>query len=126
MGRGLNRVRTSRGISGLVIDGGVRDILALQSRRFPVFARGVSVRGTLKAAVPSVGKAISLSGTQVCSGDLVVADADGVVVIPMHLVEATLQRGEARIRKEAEWMARIGAGETTLDLMGLAAWREMA
>lgn len=116
----------ARGMAGLVIDGGVRDIAALQARGFPVFARGISVRGTLKAAVPSVGKTISLAGTPVALGDLVVGDADGVVVIPADQVDATLCRGNARVQKEAEWMARLAAGETTLDLMGLAGWRDEA
>ncbi len=113
----------ARGIRGLVIDGGVRDTAALQARGFPAFARGISVRGTLKTSVPSVGKPLSLAGTSVAAGDLVLGDADGVLVIPADQVEATIARGQARVAKEAEWMKVLVAGATTLDLMGLADWR---
>lgn len=116
----------ARGIAGLVIDGGVRDTAALQQRRFPAFARGISVRGTRKLSVPSVGKPLLLAGTPVATGDLVVGDGDGVVVIPADVATAVVARGTARAAKEAAWMARLAEGDTTLDLLGLSEWRGLA
>ncbi|MGT2476538.1 RraA family protein [Paraburkholderia terrae] len=111
------------GVVGLVIDGGVRDIAALTARRFPVFARGISMRGTIKASVPSVGQPISFTGTPVAPGDLLVADDDGVLVIPATRAQATLTKGQARADKEAGIMQRLLEGQTTLDLLGLSHWR---
>ncbi|NIF64245.1 dimethylmenaquinone methyltransferase, partial [Burkholderia sp. Cy-647] len=77
----------------------------------------------LKASVPSVGRPISLAGTPVAAGDLVVADDDGVVVIPAERAQAVLAEGQARADKEARMMAALARGETTLDLLGLSQWR---
>jgi 4-hydroxy-4-methyl-2-oxoglutarate aldolase len=122
-GEVLTVAAEAAGVVGLVIDGGVRDIAALTARRFPAFARGVSVRGTIKGSVPSVGQPIYLGGTPVAAGDLVVADDDGVVVIPAAHAEATLANGQARFDKEALIMEQLRQGRTTLDLLGLARWR---
>jgi 4-hydroxy-4-methyl-2-oxoglutarate aldolase len=114
------------GIAGLVIDGGVRDVAALARRAFPVFSRGILVRGTVKASAPSVGVAIRMTGVDVAPGDLVVADDDGVVVLPAAEVKRVLSAGEARAAKEADFMQRMAEGATTVDLLGLSAWRERA
>jgi len=119
-GEVLTVAAETAGLIGLVIDGGVRDTAALAARRFPVFARGISVRGTLKVCAPSVGQPINLSGTPVALGDLVVADDDGVVVIPAGQVEATLASGRARADKEEAIMEQLRQGRTTMDLLGLA------
>lgn len=124
-GEVLTVAAEAAGVVGLVIDGGVRDIAAMTARRFPVFARGISVRGTLKDSAPSVGLPFSLAGTPVTAGDLVVADDDGVVVIPAASVEATLTDGKARADKEAKMMDALGNGRTTLDLLGLSKWRQV-
>lgn len=123
-GEVLTVAAEAAGVAGLVIDGGVRDIAALAAHRFPVFTRGVSVRGTIKASVPSVGQPISFTGTPVAIGDLVVADDDGVIVIPASYVAATLAQGQARFEKEARIMDELRDGRTTLELLGLARWRE--
>ena len=112
------------GIAGLVIDGGVRDIAALTARRFPVFSRGVSMRGTIKASAPSVGQPISFTGTPVTAGDLVVADDDGVLVIPAAEVVRTLANGQTRADKEARMMESLSQGKSTLELMNLTSWRQ--
>ncbi|WP_175774302.1 RraA family protein [Burkholderia anthina] len=122
-GEVLTVAAEAAGVAGLIIDGGVRDIAALVARRFPVFTRGVSMRGTIKASAPSVGQPISFAGTPVAAGDLVVADDDGVLVIPAAHVEATLSDGQARADKEATMMAALRAGRSTLELMGLTSWR---
>lgn len=125
-GEVLTVAAEAAGIVGLVIDGGVRDVAAMTRRRFPVFSRGISVRGTIKASAPSVGQPILMTGVQVAAGDLVVADDDGVVVLPNARVNDVLAAGEARVQKEADFMARLARGETTVDLLGLSAWRTRA
>ncbi|WP_322084577.1 dimethylmenaquinone methyltransferase [Burkholderia sp. BCC1972] len=122
-GEVLTVAAEAAGVAGLIIDGGVRDIAALTARRFPVFTRGISMRGTIKASAPSVGQPISFAGTPVAAGDLVVADDDGVLVIPVAHVEATLAQGQARADKEAHMMDALRAGRSTLELMGLTNWR---
>lgn len=122
-GEVLTVAAEAAGVLGLIIDGGVRDIAALTARRFPVFTRGVSMRGTVKASSPSVGEPISFAGTPVATGDLVVADDDGVLVIPAAHVEQTLVQGQGRADKEAKMMDALREGRSTLDLMGLTNWR---
>ncbi|WP_175920872.1 RraA family protein [Burkholderia latens] len=122
-GEVLTVAAEAAGIVGLVIDGGVRDIAALTARRFPVFTRGICMRGTIKASAPSVGQPISFAGTPVAAGDLVVADDDGVLVIPADHVDETLAQGQARADKEAKMMDALREGRSTLELMGLTSWR---
>ena len=123
-GEVLTVAAETAGLVGLVIDGGVRDIAAMTASRFPVFTRGIAMRGTIKAHAPSVGKPISFTGTPVASGDLVVADDDGVLVIPAAYVAMTLFNGEARANKEAVMMEALKQGKSTLELMGLTSWRQ--
>jgi len=118
-GEVLTVAAQAAGVVGLVIDGGVRDIQAIEKLGFPVFSRGVSVKGTVKATAPSIGEAIPFNGAQVAPGDLVVADDDGVVIIPQAEVARTLADGEARADKEARMMAALREGRTTVELMGL-------
>lgn len=110
----------SRGIKGLVTDGGVRDIDALEAHRFPVFAKAVCMRGTIKTSYGSVGMPLNFTGTPVKTGDLVVADTDGVVIIPSDEAEATLRNGSARAEKEDRMMESLRNGATTYDLLGLS------
>jgi 4-hydroxy-4-methyl-2-oxoglutarate aldolase len=104
----------------------VRDVDAITARRFPVFARGISVRGTVKASAPSVGAPMMMTGVAVEAGDLVVADGDGVIVIPAAEAERTLAAGEMRAAKEAAMMEQLARGASTLELMGLTQWRKQA
>ncbi|MEJ5030309.1 MULTISPECIES: RraA family protein [unclassified Comamonas] len=122
-GEVLTVAAEAAGIAGLVIDGGVRDIAALTARRFAVFSRGISMRGTIKASAPSVGQPISFTGTPVAAGDLVVADDDGVLVIPAAQAERSLAQGQLRADKEARMMQALQNGQSTLELMGLTSWR---
>lgn len=123
-GEVLTVAAEAAGVVGLVIDGGVRDIAAITKRRFPVFTRGISMRGTIKASAPSVGQAIRFAGTPVETGDLVVADDDGVLVIPAAKVKHTLTQGQIRSDKEAKMMEALAQGKSTLELMGLTRWRQ--
>ena len=80
----------------------------------------MSVKGTVKASAPSVGEPMPFNGTYVKPGDLVVADDDGVVIIPQEAVERTLVDSEARAEKEARMMEALRGGRTTVELMGLS------
>lgn len=124
-GEVLTVAAEAAGVAGLVIDGGVRDVAAMRSRKFPVFSRGITVRGTVKASVPSVGKAMSFTGVPVAPGDLVVADDDGVIVIPAAEAGRTILAGEDRAEKEAAMMQKLANGAKTLDLLGLTHWRTL-
>jgi 4-hydroxy-4-methyl-2-oxoglutarate aldolase len=125
-GEVLTVAAEAAGVVGLVIDGGVRDVAAIAARRFPVFARGISVRGTVKASAPSVGQPMKLTGVEVAGHDLVVADDDGVIVIPAAEAERVIVAGEARAAKEAAMMEQLTQGVSTLELMGLTQWRTRA
>lgn len=109
----------ARGIAGLVIDGGVRDLAALEKRKFPVFARGIAMRAAVKLHAPSVGEPIVIADVAIARGDLIVADADGVVAIPQAQVERTLAGARQRSEKEAAIIRRLQAGETTVQILGL-------
>ena len=89
-----------------------------------MFARGISVRGTIKASAPSVGQPIMFIGVPVATGDLVVADDDGVIIIPAADAERTLAAGEARAAKGSRDDEALAQGATTLELMGLTQWRQ--
>jgi 4-hydroxy-4-methyl-2-oxoglutarate aldolase len=125
-GEVLTVAAEAAGVVGLVIDGGVRDVAALARRRFPVFSRGISVCGTLKASAPSVGQPLRYTGVPAEPGDWLVADDDGVIILPAQALERTLQAGAARASKEAETMRVLAQGASTVDLMGLQAWRVRA
>jgi 4-hydroxy-4-methyl-2-oxoglutarate aldolase len=105
-------------VAGLVIDGGVRDIAEQEELGFPVFSRGVCVRRTGKNFPGIVNGPVTVGGVLVNPGDAVIADADGVVVVPPEIVEATLAASRERVEKETSFIERIRAGESTLDIYG--------
>ncbi len=117
----LTAAAKRRGLAGLVIDGHVRDRERIVVSGFPVFCRGLSIRGTSKdAAAPgALGQPVTIGEVVVEPGDLVVADADGVVVIPDEAAPAVLRRGEELVEQERRHLARIRAGESTLRVLGL-------
>lgn len=108
-----------RGIAGLVTNGAVRDSRQIVGLGLPVFARGLAIRGTTKTDRGRLGAAVTLGGTEIRPGDIIVADADGIVVLPAAEAGAALAAAEARAEKEAGIIARLRAGETTLQIMGL-------
>jgi 4-hydroxy-4-methyl-2-oxoglutarate aldolase len=109
----------ARGVLGLVVDGGVRDSAALERLGFPVFARGLSIAGTVKHEPGRTREPVVVGGVAVRSGDIVVADEDGVVIVAPDGLEAVLEQSRARVAREGEIMNRLRAGELTLDLLGL-------
>jgi len=108
-----------RGIVGMVIDGAVRDSVQIVEMGFPVFARGVNIRGTVKQDRGDVDIPLLIGGAWVRPGDLVVADNDAVIVLPADSGAAALRAAEARAANEARMMERLRAGETTLQILGL-------
>jgi 4-hydroxy-4-methyl-2-oxoglutarate aldolase len=109
----------ARGLAGLVIDGGVRDVTALEAHGFPVFSTTVALRGAAKVAPGTVGAPATVGGVEVVSGDWVVADADGVTVIPGGTVDAVLTAGRARADKEEGLFEALRDGATTVGLLEL-------
>ncbi|GAB3469964.1 RraA family protein [Kineococcus endophyticus] len=104
---------------GLVIDGGVRDRAEQAALGFPVFSRGGSVRGTRKDVPGHLAGPVRVGGLLIRTGDLVVADADGVVVLPAERVDAVLHTADERATKEQDIFTQLKAGATTLQVYGL-------
>ncbi|MGZ4681993.1 MAG: RraA family protein [Acidimicrobiales bacterium] len=109
----------ARGVVGLVIEGGVRDVAALEAHRFPVFSTMIALRGAAKVAAGSVGDPVEVGGVTVAPGDVVVGDVDGVTVLPAARVAEVVEAGRQRGAFEAELFEQLRAGATTLDLLGL-------
>jgi 4-hydroxy-4-methyl-2-oxoglutarate aldolase len=108
----------ARGVAGLVINGGVRDVAPIARRGFPVFAPSVSMKATVKATPGFINHPIVCGGVTVHPGDLVLADDDGVVIVERERVAEVLHAAREREEREAEVMRRLEAGELTLDVLG--------
>lgn len=111
----------ARGIAGLVIDGGVRDSLPMLALGFPVFSTPPCIRGTGKdlAGAGTLGAPVTIGEVIVHPGDLVVADADGVVALPADRAETIVALGEQRDAAEQEIFARLRSGASTLEIYRL-------
>lgn len=108
-----------RGIKGLIIDGGVRDTQAIKSLGFPVFCRSISIKATTKKLIGYINHPITCGGVTVNPGDIVLGDADGVVVIKREDVEEVIKRAEERENFERRVIEELRKGKLTIDLLNL-------
>jgi len=115
----MTRAAMARGIAGLIVDGAVRDSDEIAELGFPCFARCAVPRGPHKGFGGSVDAPVSCGGVSVSSGDLIIGDADGIAVVPLARVDATLAAVRALKQREAATIAKMADGASLADIYGV-------
>lgn len=109
----------TKGLAGLIIDGTVRDSAQIADLGFPVFCRGVNIRGTIKSDPGLQAVPVALGGVTIAPGDIVLADADAIITLTAAALQPALASAQARAFKEEQIKQRIAGGESTLQILGL-------
>ena len=120
----LTEAARARGIAGLVIDGAVRDIDAIETLRFPVFSRGLAIGACTKEKAGTLNAAVHLGGVTVAPGDLVFGNADGIVIVEQSRMDDVYGLAMSRRNNESEIIGKLREGRTTMELLGLTDPRE--
>lgn len=115
----LAEAAMARGVAGIVMDGSVRDAAELARMDFPVWARGLAIRGATKNQPGRLAQPIDCGGIRVTNGDLVVADDDGVAIVAQKAVSEVMSNMNARLEQESAIRQALRQGDLTLDLLNL-------
>lgn len=114
----------AHGVTGLVLDAGCRDVVDIIEMGFPVWSRAVSAKGTIKATLGQVNTPVVCASALVQPGDVIIADDDGVMVVPLAEVDRAIQESGVRLAREAAKRARLQAGELGIDIEKMRPWLE--
>ncbi|MBZ5586268.1 MAG: RraA family protein [Acidobacteriia bacterium] len=115
----LTAAAQAKGVAGVAVDGAVRDTVSIAARGFPLFSRGIAIGACTKERRGKLDVPIQFGGVTVRPGDIIVGDADGLVVVDQDRAGEVLRAAEARQEREAEIMKALAQGKTTVELLGL-------
>ena len=115
----LSTAARNSGCVGAIVDGAVRDVAQMTEMQFPVFSKAISAKGTVKSTLGSVNIPVVCAGVHVNPGDVVIADADGVVIVPAGIAQQAADAAEAREANEGEKRAKLAKGVLGLDMYNM-------
>lgn len=118
-GEVLSVAAIAKGVKGIAINSGVRDVEAIEKLKFPVFAKNINIVGTRKNKQGELQIPLDFEGTKVYPNDIVIGDRDGLVILPSNLLERTLVSARRRVDKEKKLIDQLKMGSTTVDLYNL-------